>query len=385
MPLEDDDDERPDFRPPLPPADRVWRHPSEVALAGRAARGRGNRFGIGVVVLAAVTGAAATVGILAATGNLTGHDNSPAQATTAPAAVLPSSEITGRTRSSIAEVEVSGASQSWNASAVVLRSDGYLLTSARSVNGATALRIVLPDRRDLPAKLTGSDPVSGLAVLHVNAGDLTTPAFGATHDVHVGDAAFAVGADTELDQGSVIGGVVSGLDRRVDAGGNTLQGLIGTDRSLPPSADGGALINASGKVVGICLWADDMASDPWVGYAVPIDLAQRVGADLVQYGYARYAQLGVRGGDLSPDEAASLGVTGGARVMQVMPSTPAANAGLQSSDVITELDGQPVTSMSALIVGLRDRQPGTTVQLSVLRNGMTRTLTVRLAEQRGGG
>lgn len=385
MPLDDDDDERPDFRPPLPPADRVWRHPSELSFAGRSARDRGHRFGIGVVVLAAVAGAAATIGILAASGNLSGHDSGPAQATAAPAAGLSAAEITKRTRGSIAEVEVDGARQSWDASAVVFRSDGYLLTSARSVNGATTLRIVLPDRRDVPAKLTASDPVSGLAVLHVDARDLTAAAFGTSHGLHVGDAAIAIGADTNLDHGSVIRGVVSGLDRRVDAGGNTLQGLIGTDRSLPPSTDGGALTDANGKVVGICVWVENMAGDPWAGYAVPVDLAQRVGDDILRYGHPRYPLLGVRGGDLSSDDAAKLGITGGARVMQVMPSTPAANVGLHSGDVITELDGHRLTSMSALIVGLRDRQPGNTVQLSVLRNGMTHTMSVRLAEQRPGG
>jgi S1-C subfamily serine protease len=156
--------------------------------------------------------------------------------------------------------------------------------------------------------------------------------------------------------------------------------MIQTDAPIAPGSSGGALVDASGAVIGI---TTAVAAEPGgrFGFATPIDLARRVADQILVKGHMAHSWLGVEGIDLPSDRAEAMGLDGGAYLSEVEAGSPAAAAGLAAHDVITEVDGRPVRSISALVVAMRDRNPGDVVQLGYNRAGEDRSTTAVLAER----
>ncbi len=380
-------------REPLPPEDRLWRHPSEVGASRRAEMAAMTTSGssqsrpmLAVAVVAGLTGAAVAVTALALTGSLSPRviERRPVVSSEQVAAVstLPTPK-SGRAlvrdaAAAVAGIHVLAGSAKRTGSAVVLRSDGVLLTSEALVRDAAEAKVVLSDGRQVQGKVTVRDRGSGLALLSVDARDLT-PVERASAQAQVGDEALTVAGRTGPDAEPWVGsGIVSSLERHVGTDDDALFGLIQTNQSVPANADGGALVGADGKVTGISLHLPDAGAD---GYAVPIGVAWTIGIDLLNHGRARAAVLGVRSEDVAATEADELGIEGGARLVEVEAGGPAAIAGLEVGDVVVRVGGYPVRSMQDLSGAMRPHRPGDVVTLTLMRDGERTTASATLAEQ----
>jgi S1-C subfamily serine protease len=230
-------------------------------------------------------------------------------------------------------------------SAVALSPDGFLLTSAHVVAGQGRTgRAAFVDGRELSFRVVGSDPLSDLAVLRADGGDLVPATLGEAENLRVGQLVVAIGNPNGF-AGSITAGVVSALGRSLPArAGRTVRyidNVIQTDAALNPGNSGGALVDSSSRVVGI----NTAVAGVGLGLAVPINAATRqiVGA-LMRDGRVRRAYIGIAGGPrpLPPHARVRLGRSSGIEVVEVAPGSPAQRAGLRAEDLIVELGGSPV-------------------------------------------
>jgi S1-C subfamily serine protease len=175
-------------------------------------------------------------------------------------------------------------------------------------------------------------------------------------------------------QPSVTTGVVSAVDHRLDAEGESLHGLIQTDAPIEPAWSGGPLVDANGAVIGIT--TDLAGAEAGFGFATPIDLVRRVAAELIASGKVAHGWLGIECTDLLMADARRMGVPGGATVRQVRAGSPADRVGVRPDDVITAVGGHTVTSSSGLVLAMRHHRPGDAVVLAYLRDGRPHEVTV---------
>jgi S1-C subfamily serine protease len=253
-------------------------------------------------------------------------------------------------------------------SGVVISGDGFILTSAHVVDRARRVRASFVDGSSLGAEVVGSDPLSDLAVLRASDGGLPAAELGDAGSLRVGQLVVAVGNPHGF-AGSVTAGVVSALGRSLPTrAGRVVDSVIQTDAALNPGSSGGALADGSARVVGI----NTAVAGIGLGLAVPInDTTRSIVAALMSEGRFRRAYLGIAGGSrpLPPRVARELGRTAGVEVVEVVPGSPAAAAGLRPEDLIVAVDGRAVTQVDdvqRLMVGDRI---GATVLLDVLREG----------------
>jgi S1-C subfamily serine protease len=289
-------------------------------------------------------------------------------------------EIAQDMGAAVARLETQSPNGDVTGSAVLVRDGAYLLTNAELVEGATRVRIFTVDGKERDATVVGADPVTDVAVLKVAATGLATAKIGSTTSLRVGQKAIAIGAPAASGNGpSVTVGVVSGLGRRVSGAAGTLHGMIETDARIAPESAGGALVDSAGQVIGITTLLD--GSVLALGAATPIEVAMAAADDIIRTGRAHHSWLGIEGDDLDEESAASLNISGGARVGTVVDQSPAALAGLLPGDIIVAIDGTDVTSMSDLVVTLRTHKAGDNVKVHYLRTGHPAMATVTLAEK----
>jgi S1-C subfamily serine protease len=226
------------------------------------------------------------------------------------------------------------------------------------------------------------DPLTDVAVIDLDADDLPVAVLGTAEHLEVGAPAVAIGSPLGLRGGpSVTTGVISALDRTIEPSeGEPLHGMLQTDAPIAPGSSGGALVDTAGAVVGI-VTAVANESGGRFGFATPIDLAHRVAVQLIEEGRVRHGWLGIQGGDLSSEEAASLGVERGAVLRRVADDSPAAEAGLAPDDVITDVDGEAVPSMPALVLEMREREPGDEVTVGYWRDGERGEAAITVGER----
>jgi S1-C subfamily serine protease len=259
-------------------------------------------------------------------------------------------------------------------SGVVITPDGFLLTSAHVVGRARSVRAVV-DGRDFAAEVVGSDRLSDLAVLRGDASELAPAELGDADRLRVGQLVVAIGNPYNF-TGSVTAGVVSALGRSLPTGpGRIVENVIQTDAALNPGNSGGALADGHGHVVGI----NTAVAGIGLGLAVPInETTRRIIGALMTDGRFRRAYVGIGGGPrpLPPRVAARLGRETGVEVVEVMPGSPAANAGLRPEDLIVSVEGAPVTGMGDLQRIMTAELIGSEVAFDVIREG--RGLELRL-------
>jgi S1-C subfamily serine protease len=260
-------------------------------------------------------------------------------------------------------------------SGVVIASDGYLITSAHVVEGAKRLRVSFVDGSEYAAQVVGSDPLSDLAVLRANADRLVAAELGDAGSLRVGQLVVAVGNPHGFD-GSVTAGVVSHLGRSLPTrAGRVVDAVIQTDAALNPGNSGGALADGSGRVVGI----NTAVAGVGLGLAVPInDTTRSIVAALMSEGRFRRAYLGFAGGTrpLPPRLARELGRDAGVEVVEVVPDSPAANAGLRPEDLIVAVEGQPVAEVDDVLRLLVGDRIGKSIVVDILRGGRRVGLTL---------
>jgi putative serine protease PepD len=265
-------------------------------------------------------------------------------------------------------------------SGFVVSSDGYIVTNAHVVEGANGqIKAKIGDGEALAAKLVGEDASTDLALLKVDATNLTPLALGDSSNVEVGDPAYAIGNPFGLDR-TLTTGVISALQREISSpNGFSIDDVIQTDAAINPGNSGGPLFNAQGQVIGVNSQIEStgssssgQAGNVGIGFAIPSNTVKTVVEQLRATGKVSHAYLGVQTQDAQGDGAKVAGITSGG---------PAANGGLQVGDVIAELGGKPVDDSAALSSLVDEHKVGDSVAVKVTRNGATKTLTVKLGQR----
>ena len=255
-------------------------------------------------------------------------------------------------------------------SGVIVSSDGYILTANHVVEGADEVKVALAaGGKEFTAKVIGADPPTDVAVLKIAANDLPAITIADSDKLEVGDVVLAIGNPFNVGQ-TVTMGIVSALGRS-SLEINQYENFIQTDAAINPGNSGGALVDAEGRLIGIntAIYSETGAYQG-VGFAVPINLARSVMERLIKFGKVTRGYLGVSlQMEITSDlmQEFSLPDQSGAMVGGVSPNTPASSAGIQSGDVIRELDGKKVADSQQLRLIISQTAPGTKVTLTILR------------------
>ena len=275
-------------------------------------------------------------------------------------------------------------------SGVIISPDGYILTNNHVVNGATQISVTLYDRRIFTGKVIGTDKLTDLAVVKINAQNLPAISWGDSSKLEPGQTVLAFGSPFGYLKFSVTRGIVSAINRdnpnREDA--RTPGGIIQTDAAINPGNSGGPLVNAHGELIGInYLIATNSGSFAGAGFAIPSGTARNVSQQIIAHGKVEHGYLGISMNDVTPDNAHffNLKDAAGAIVAQVTPDSPAARAGLQQGDVITQLNGARLLNGQALQVAVSETQPGTSISVGILRDGKPQTLKLTVGQYAGKG
>jgi putative serine protease PepD len=342
--------------------------------------------GAGAVVLAAGAGAATYAAL----------DDSPSSGSPVAVAGTPAAATSGgtvsdvydRANDSVVEITVtlgsgsnempgvpggSGASQA-QGSGFVYDANGHVVTNAHVVDNATSVKVRFANGNTYDATVVGTDPSTDLAVLDVDApsSELTPLTLADSSALEVGQEVVAIGSPFGLEN-TVTSGIVSALDRSMQApNGYTINGAVQTDAAINHGNSGGPLLDLEGRVIGVNSQIEsDSGGSDGVGFAVPSNTVKSIVSQLVDGGSVEHAYLGV--GLTEPQ-----GGEAGALVTEVRSATPAANAGLQSGDRITSVDGDSVASVQQLQSAIDTRRPGDTVKLGYVRDGASHTVNVTL-------
>ena len=270
-------------------------------------------------------------------------------------------------------------------SGVIVNPDGYILTNNHVVDGASDVQVTLNDKRQLKAKLVGTDPRTDIAVLKIAASNLATVTLGDSTKAKVGDIVLAIGDPFGIGE-TVTMGIVSAKGRRDLRleGPEGYEDFIQTDASINPGNSGGALVNTRGELIGIntAIISNGGGGNQGIGFAVPVNMARTVMEQILKTGKVVRGYLGVSIQEVTPDlaKAFNLPSAEGALVGDVQPDSPGAKAGLQKGDVITALNGQKVTDYHDLRLRISQLPPAAAVKLDVYRNGQKQEISATLTE-----
>ncbi|MDT0351785.1 S1C family serine protease [Pseudonocardia charpentierae] len=298
-------------------------------------------------------------------------------------------DIAARTVPAVVSLEVRVGEEAGTGSGIVIQGDGYVLTNNHVVAPAAAgagsrLDAVFADGTRAPARIVGRDPKTDLAVVKVDVANPVVAAIGSSAGLAVGDGVIAIGSPLGL-VGTVTQGIVSALDRPVrldagDSGGDAVIDAIQTDAAINPGNSGGPLVDSTGAVIGINTAIRSIGATSGneggsigLGFAIPIDTARGIAEELIRTGVVQHADLGVNARSVTD------GATDGAQVQNVTANGPAAVAGIIEGDVIVKVGDRPIAGADELVVAVRERQPGETVPVELVREGRPLTLSVVLA------
>lgn len=269
-------------------------------------------------------------------------------------------------------------------SGVLISPDGYIVTNNHVIDGAVDIRVTLNDRRILPAKLVGADPLTDLAVIKVSGTNLPNVPWGSSTALRPGQTVLAFGNPFGF-RFTVTRGIVSGLNRPNPFSRDRRQpgSFVQTDAAINPGNSGGPLVNARGEVIGINTFLIS-SSDSFsgMGFAIPTQIVRPTVETLIRDGKVSHGYMGIGISDVTPENAKFFHVDNseGAVVSQVEDNSPAAKAGLKVGDVVTELNGQKISDASQLQIEVGQKHPGSVIKLQVLRDGKTITVPVTLEE-----
>ena len=270
-------------------------------------------------------------------------------------------------------------------SGFIYSADGYIITNYHVIESASSIKVTLYDGKSYDAQLVGYDESNDVAVLKIDAKDLTPVTIGDSDNLNVGDSVIAIGNPLGELTFSLTSGAVSALDREVTMSNNVTMELIQTDCAINSGNSGGALFNLYGEVIGITNAkysgsSGSGASIDNIGFAIPINSVRSIVDSIIEKGYVAKPYIGVMVSDVS-DEAKSYGTPAGAAVVSVTEGGPAEKAGLQANDIITAADGKEISGKSGLSSIIADCAAGDKLTLSVYRQGQTLTVTVTVGEQ----
>ncbi|HLP10159.1 MAG TPA: trypsin-like peptidase domain-containing protein [Opitutaceae bacterium] len=271
---------------------------------------------------------------------------------------------------------------------------GHIITNFHVIQNADAARVTLSDRTTWDAKLVGVAPEKDLAVLKIDAPreKLHPIPLGASHDLRVGQNVFAIGNPFGLDQTLTVG-IVSALGREIEAAdGTPIRDVIQTDAAINPGNSGGPLLDSAGRLIGVnSAIRSPSGASAGIGFAIPVDAVNWVVPELISFGKLRRPSVDLE--VANPYIARRLGIGEGLLVLDITPGGAAEKAGIQPTkrtrrgeiilgDVIVGIDGQPVRAPGDLRLALERKQPGETIQVTVVRNRREVTVALKLAEPR---
>ena len=297
--------------------------------------------------------------------------------------------IAARVLPSVVSISTESFSGSGTGSGFVIRSDGYILTNNHVindvVNGQGKLTVTLNNGKKLSGTVLGADAAYDLAVVKINATGLPALQFGNSDAIQVGDQVIAIGSPLGL-TGTVTSGIISAKNRAVTSSGGTGESsfinALQTDAAINPGNSGGPLVDATGAVIGVNSAIASLGSSfggqsgsIGLGFAIPINQAKRTAEQLIKDGKATYPVMGIR----LDTSFTGVGAQVANQSQGVVANSPAAKAGLQPGDIITALNGSPISSSDELIVAIRARNVGDTVTLTIDRNGKILKTKVTLA------
>lgn len=277
-------------------------------------------------------------------------------------------------------------------SGVIINSDGYILTNNHVVAHGSDIKVVW-NNQEYAGKVVGTDPLTDIAVVKIDAKGLPTLTFGDSSKLKVGDLVFAIGDPFGIGETATMG-IVSATGRSLNIEAQeqgvkqAYEDFIQTDAAINPGNSGGALIDLHGNLIGINTAIISSSSgmggqggNEGIGFAIPINQARSIMEQLIEHGKVERGYLGAWVSSLTPAYAKAFGYTGGgtgALLQDVTSGTPAAKAGLKRGDIVLALNGSPVNSSGDLTARIASTAPGTTVQLKVFREGKTFTVPVTL-------
>lgn len=264
-------------------------------------------------------------------------------------------------------------------SGVVVRTDGYIVTNYHVVEAADSIRVALNDGREADARVVGADPETDLAVLKIGLPKLPGLPFESDETLRVGDVVLAIGNPFGVGQTTTLG-IVSALGRN-RLGINIYENFIQTDAAINPGNSGGALVDAQGRLVGIntAIYSETGGS-LGIGFAIPAKTAERILQEIIETGKVTRGWLGIEPQDISPELMRAFGLTRqeGVIVAGVLRGGPAHRAGLRVGDIVLKIAEEPVSDSIAFLNALAPIRPGSTLDLTVLREGKQYTVKVEV-------
>ncbi len=276
-------------------------------------------------------------------------------------------------------------------SGVIISDDGYIVTNNHVVDGADEVTVTLSNRKSFKAKVVGTDPSSDLAVVKIDAKGLPFLLYGNSDDAKIGQWVLAVGYPLNLET-TVTAGIVSAkgrtLDINVRQSATPIESFIQTDAAVNPGNSGGPLITTDGKLLGInSAIASPTGSYAGYSFTIPVNIVKKVVADLMKYGTAQRAYLGIKYApdNISDEQRKSQGIKDGdgVYVSDVPANGAAAQAGLQKGDVITKINGVALTSASDMVGQIATYRPGDKINISYVRDGKEFTVPITLRNNTG--
>jgi len=267
-------------------------------------------------------------------------------------------------------------------SGVIIDDEGYIVTNNHVIEDAQNIYVDLNDGRTFPAYLVGTDVLTDLAVIKVDAANLPYAYWGNSASLSIGDWVIAIG--NALGEGiTATEGIVSRLNVSVDVGGNTLYGLIQTTAAINPGNSGGPLVNMAAEVIGITSVKMAAVGVEGMGYAISSDEAKLIIPDLIHHGHVTYPWLGVGLYTVDASVAATLNlsVDKGALIVELVDNSPADLAGLRVDDVIIRFGNKEITNVADLVQAIRSSQIGQEVEITSVRGEETKTTSATLIER----
>lgn len=272
-------------------------------------------------------------------------------------------------------------------SGVIMSEDGYVITNNHVVDGGDRFTVILHDSTSYQAELIGTDEQTDLAVLKIDAKNLSAAEFGNSDQVQVGDRAFAIGSPGGVEfQNSFTGGFISAINRNVTINDRVMN-LIQTDTAINPGNSGGALINADGQVIGITssklsASSSDSASIEGMGFAIPTTTVKEVVDQLIANGHVTgRPAIGISGYDIDEMRASYYNIPQGVMVKSVDTASDAYKQGIKEGDIITGVNGKEITGMSDINTIKNDMKAGDQMTLTIYRSGKTVTVKITLVDQ----
>jgi serine protease Do len=277
-------------------------------------------------------------------------------------------------------------------SGIIIKSDGYIITNNHVISGASKIKVTTSDKKEYEAKVIGTDADTDVAVLKIDAKNLSAATMGNSEQLNVGDLAVAIGNPLGELGGTVTAGIISALDRSISIEGKTMS-LLQTDSSINPGNSGGGLFNQYGQLIGVVVAKSSGSDIEGLGFAIPISKAADVADQLIEYGYVKgqvttgmsYADMSANQQQMGPNSSFGgqdgQSSSAGAVYIQEISGANAKKAGFASGDLVYSVDGKQIDSFETLSSIITSHKVGDTIEFVIVRNNQQKKIKLELEEK----